>query len=187
MDKFDKRKKDVLSKTDKSHKSEWDEKISELCNKINSLEDYYSTSSCSGRVILMIEQDKKSENLFISVYHNKIFLKQLKEDLNSALKIGKKIKFKLEPCILHVSCKRLEQAEIIYNKAKLAGWKKSGIIGMKNGFNVELNGTDRLEFPIINENKILVSEEFLKIIVEESNKKLEKSWSKIKKLEKLLK
>lgn len=184
MDKFDKRKKDVLSKLDKSHKNEWDEKIANLCRKINSLDDYYTTSSCSGRIILMIEQDKKAENLFISVYHNKISFKKLKEDLVSALKMGKKAKFKLEPCILHASCRSLEDAEKIYNKAKLAGWKKSGIIGMRNGFNVELNGTDRLEFPIIHENKVLVNDEFLKIVVDESNKKLEKSWMKIKKLEK---
>jgi len=187
IDRFDKRKKDILLKLDKSHKSSWDERIAELCNKINSLENYYTTSSCSGRVILMIEQDKKDRNLFVSVYHDKISLKKLKEDLDSVLKTQKKIKFKLEPCILHIACRTLEDAEKLYDKAKLSGWKKSGIIGMKSGFTAELNGTDRLEFPIINANKILVNEEFLKIVVDESNKKLEKSWIKIKRLEKSLK
>jgi tRNA wybutosine-synthesizing protein 3 len=187
MDKFVKRKNDVLSKLDKSHKTSWDEKIIKLCNEINSLDDYYTTSSCSGRVILMIEQDKKAENLFVSVYHDKISLKRLKEDLAIAIKQNKNIKFKLEPCILHISCKILEDAEKIYNKAKFAGWKKSGIIGTRNGFSVELNGTDRLEFPIIRKGKILVDDEFLKIVVDESNKKLEKSWMKIKKLEKAIK
>jgi len=185
-DRFDKRKKDVLSKSDKSHKSEWDEKIKKLCDKINAEKRYYTTSSCSGRAVLMVEQDKKAEGLFISVYHNEVSFKQLKEDLAIALKKNQNIKFKLEPCILHVSCKTLENAQEIYNKAKLAGWKKSGIIGMKNGFNVELNGTDRLEFPIIQEGKVLVDDEFLKIIIEETGKKLEKNWIKIKKLEELI-
>lgn len=187
IDRFDKRKKDILSKLDKSHKCEWDEKIAELCDAINSFDSYYTTSSCSGRIVLMIEQDKKDKDLFISVYHDKISLKKLKEDLISALKIGKKTKFKFEPCILHIACKTLEDSQKIYDKAKLAGWKKAGIIGMKSGFVVELNGTDRLEFPIINANKILVGDEFLEIVVEESNKKLEKSWIKIKRLGKLLK
>ena len=80
-DRFDKRKKDVLSKLDKSHKNEWDEKIKKLCDKINAEKRYYTTSSCSGRAILMIEQDRKDKNLFISVYHDKISLKQLKKDL----------------------------------------------------------------------------------------------------------
>ena len=187
MDAFDKRKKDILSKLDKSHKNEWDKKIVELCKKINSLGDYYTTSSCSGRAILIINQNKKDSNLFISVYHNKISFKEIKEDLTLAIKQNKNIKFKLEPCILHVNCRTLKNAEEICSQAKLAGWKKTGIIGMKNGFSVELNGTERLEFPIINKNKILVDDEFLKIIVEESNKKLEKSWIKIKKLKKLVK
>ncbi len=208
IDRFDKRKRDVLSKLDKSHKGEWDEKIAELCDSINSFDSYYTTSSCSGRIVLMIEQDKKDKGLFLSVYHDKISFKKLKEDLNEIIKphhhyhnhptkekVNTKlkhpnfqnIKFKLEPCILHIACKTLEDSQKIYEKAKLAGWKKSGIIGMKSGFVVELNGTDRLEFPIINANKILVSDEFLEIVVEESNKKLEKSWIKIKRLEKLLK
>jgi len=185
MDKFDKRKKDILSKLDKSHIGGWDEKIKQLCNKINLTDNYYTTSSCSGRVTLIIEQDKKAENLFISVYHDKVSLKQLKEDLDSALKKEKKIKFKLEPCILHVSCRTLEDAEKLCANGKLAGWKKTGIIGVRNGFSVELNATDRLEFPIIQENKILVDDNFLKITVDESNKKLEKSLEKIKRLEKM--
>ncbi len=187
MDKFDKRKEDVLLKLDKSHKSSWDEKIADLCNKINSLKDYYTTSSCSGRAVLLIDQDQKESDLFISVYHDKISLKKLKEDLEMALKKRKNIKFKLEPCILHVNCRSLENAEKICSLGRLAGWKKIGIIGMKNSFSVELNGTDRLEFPVINENKILTDDDFLKIIVDESNKKLEKSWIKIKKLEKSIK
>jgi tRNA wybutosine-synthesizing protein 3 len=186
MDKFDKRKSDILSKADKSHIGEWDEKISGLCDKINAQKRYYTTSSCSGRVILMIDAGRKAEDLFIFVSHNKVSFDELKRELNLALKKNKDIKFKLEPCILHIACKTLEDAERIYSKAKLAGWKKSGIIGMRNGFSVELGGTDRLEFPVIRKNKILVSDEFLKIVIDECNKKLEKNWMKIERLEKAI-
>jgi len=182
MDLFTKRKKDVLSKLDKSHIGKWDEKIAELCDKINSLENYYTTSSCSGRIILMIDQEKKGEDLFVFVSHDKVSFDKLKEELNSALKRNQKIKFKLESCILHINCKTLEDAEKLCDKGKLAGWKKSGIIGMKNGITVELNSTEKLEFPIIRNKKILVDDEFLKIVVEEANKKLEKVWGKVGKL-----
>lgn len=187
MDSFLKRKQDVLSKQDKSHKNSWDEKIFKLCDKINSLENYYTTSSCSGRVVLMINQDKKEGDLFVFVSHDKVSFEELKKELDNAVKQNKKIKFKLEPCILHTACKTLEDAEKLYNKAKLAGWKKSGIVGIKNGFTLELNSTERLEFPIIDRRKILTDDEFLKIIADESNKKLEKSWLKIKKLEGMIK
>lgn len=183
IDRFQKRKKNVLSKLDKSSIGKWDEKIKSLCDKINSLENYYTTSSCSGRILLMIDQEKKGEGLFIFVSHDKVSFNELKNELILAIKKNKKIKFKVEPCILHIACETLEDAERIYEKGKNAGWKKSGIIGLKNNFIVELNGTDRLEFPIIQNKKVLVDEDFLKLVLEEANKKLEKSWERIKKLE----
>ncbi|MDD5012250.1 MAG: tRNA wybutosine-synthesizing 3 family protein [Candidatus Nanoarchaeia archaeon] len=187
MDSFQKRKQDVLSKLDKSHIGKWDEKIAELCDKINSLENYYTTSSCSGRIILMIDAEKKGKDLFVFVSHDKVSFEELKNELSLALDKNLKVKFKLEPCIIHINCKTLEDAEKICDKGKLAGWKKSGIIGMKNGITVELNSTEKLEFPIIRNKKILVDDDFLKIAVDEANKKLEKVWVKIEKLEGMIK
>ncbi len=50
---FEKEKKDCLSKIDKSKKGSIDKKIKELVDLINSLKDYYTTSSCSGRILLI--------------------------------------------------------------------------------------------------------------------------------------
>jgi tRNA wybutosine-synthesizing protein 3 len=180
---FQQRKQDVLSKLDKSSIGKWDEKIISLCNKINSLENYYTTSSCSGRILLMVDQEKKGENLFLFVSHDKVSFKKLKEELNLALKKNKKIKFKLEPCIIHIACETLEDAKKLFEIGKNAGWKRLGIIGTRNGFTFELNSTEKLEFPIIQNKKILVDDVFLKIAVDEANRKLEKSWLRIKKLE----
>ncbi len=201
MNNFLQRKKSILSKLDKSSKKKWDEKIISLCKKINSLENFYTTSSCSGRIVLMINQDKKEKGLFLKVYHEMISFNKLKKDLNEIVKKEKRIntlrvypetfsqkmftkgiKFKSEPCILHVACDSLDDAQSFLNKAKLAGWKRSGIIATRNRFVAELNSTEKLEFPIIEKNKILVDDKFLKIIVKESNKKLKKSWRKIGKL-----
>ena len=186
-DNFNQRKKSILSKIDKSSKKRWDKKIISLCEKINLSDNYYTTSSCSGRIVLMIDQDKKEKGLFLKVYHELINFKELKKDLDEIIKKDKRIKFKSEPCILHVACKSLEHAQKLLNKAKLAGWKKSGIIATRNRFVVELNSTEKLEFPIIENKKILVDDKFLKIIVRESNEKLKKSWKKIGKLSKMLK
>ena len=195
MDNFLKRKKDVLSKLDKSSKGGWDKRILNLCMKINSFNDYYTTSSCSGRVVLMLDEEKKQGGLFINIYHDEISFEQLKNDLESH-KISppndpvhshpKQIKFKMEPCILHVACRNLICAQRLFDKAKFVGWKKSGIIAMKNHIMLELNSTEKLEFPIIFAGELLVDDKFLKIIVKEANEKLEKSWKKIKKLEERL-
>jgi tRNA wybutosine-synthesizing protein 3 len=186
IDSFLQRKQDILSKLDKSSIGKWDEHIISLCKKINTKENYYTTSSCSGRIILMIDQDKKGKDLFLFVSHDKITFNQLKKEIDSALKKNKKVKFKSEPCILHIACKTLEDAEVLYEKGKDAGFKRLGIIGTSHGFTFELNSTEKIEFPIIKNKKLLVDEEFLKIIVEDANNKLEKSWEKIKKLEKII-
>ncbi len=182
---FLQRKKDMLSKIDKSFRRKWDKKIISLCKKINSLENYYTTSSCSGRVVLMFDKDKKEKDLFIRIYHDLISFEKLKEDLNEISKKGI-IKFKQEPCILHVACRSLDDAQKLLDKAKLAGWKKSGIIASKNRFVVELNSTEKLEFPIIKNSQILVDDEFLRIIVKKSNENLKRSWRKVGKLSNLL-
>ena len=182
---FAQRKKDILSKKDKSHIGKWDEKIVGLCEKINKSKRYYTTSSCSGRIIIIVDQDKKARDLFLKRYHNLISFEQLKKDLEEVSRANNKlIKFKLDPCALHVACKSLEDVNELYSKAKLAGWKKSGIIVIDKRYIVELNSTERLEFPIINHGKILVNDEFLIILVKRANEKLKNTWKKIKTLEK---
>lgn len=179
---FSQRKNDILSKLDKSSKGDWDKKISKLCEKINKLENYYTTSSCAGRVTLMIDQTKKEQNLFKFVEHELITFNQLKTALTKISKGNFNVKFKQEPCIIHIACKSIDDAQKIYDKAKLIGWKKSGLISFEKNFILELNSTEKLEFPIINKNKILVDDEFLELIVKKSNENLKKSWEKINKL-----
>jgi len=185
---FSKNKKDVLSKVDKSFKGRWDEKIVKLCDKINSLPDYFTTSSCSGRVVLIKASEKKQKGLILKSYHSLVNFKTLKKDLEELGKRGKcLIYFKQEPCILHVACVSLEKAQELLDKGKFAGWKKSGIIASKRKFVVELTSTEKLEFPIINKGKILIDNDFLKFAIKEANKKLKRSWKKIKKLKKIVK
>lgn len=244
-DNFLQRKNAVFSKNDKSSKGNWDEKIKSLCEKINRKENYFTTSSCSGRIVLMIEQDKKSEGLFKFVSHDLINFEKLKGELEKILKFNKlrsqnarelsdsetdicqvsslkhkinvkdstrfinddlislnknldignkikdsnstNIKFKQEPCIVHVACRNLEDAFLILNKAQKVGWKRSGIISEGNVFSVELLSTEKLEFPIIVNGKLIVDDNFLKIVVEKSNENLKKCWEKIRKLEKEIK
>jgi tRNA wybutosine-synthesizing protein 3 len=183
-DMFIKRKQDILSKDDKSFKGDIDEKIKLLCDKINSSKDFYTTSSCSGRIALMIDQEKKGKGLILKNYHDSISFAQLKKDLNEIIKEHKEdIKFKMESCALHIACKNFEEAQELCDKAKLSGWKKTGVITSEKRFMVEISSTERLEFPVIKQRKILVSDDFLRIIVEDADKKLKKCWIKIQKLE----
>jgi tRNA wybutosine-synthesizing protein 3 len=184
MEKFTQRKNQRLSRKDKSSKGRWDVRIANLCNKINSCEGYYTTSSCSGRALFLRESDKKEKNLFLKVYHDKLSFIQIKKDFLEILKKERgSIKFKQEPPIIHVGCKNLELAQNLLHKAKMSGWKHSGIISSNEKFFVELCSTEKLEFPVIKEKTLLIGDKFWIVVVKEANRRLEKYQAKIKKLE----
>ncbi|MBS3094253.1 hypothetical protein J4474_01170 [Candidatus Pacearchaeota archaeon] len=189
-DSFLQSKKDTLSRPDKSFIGGVDAEIKPLCDKINSLKNYYTTSSCSGRVVIMIEKKQKDRESFLDIFHSEISLREIKSELMAIVKNRKHkkslVKFKMDPCILHVACRTLEDADKLLKKAQFVGWKKSGLLSLGKKIILELNSTERLEFPIIKSSKILVGDEFLEIVVEEANRKINDSWLKIRKLEKLI-
>ncbi|MEM3405427.1 MAG: tRNA wybutosine-synthesizing 3 family protein [Candidatus Pacearchaeota archaeon] len=184
---WEKIKKNQLRKKDNSSIGKIDKKIKKLCEKINKQENYYTTSSCSGRIVLIKKEEKKKPNLFLFRKHEEIdynyFVKVLDELKNK--KIKGIIYFKQEPCVLAVACKTLEDAKNLINKAKFCGWKNSGMIAGKKRFICELRSTEKIELPIIGNGEILFSEKYLKILIKEANEKLKKTWEKINKLERL--
>ena len=60
-DVFDRQKKQTLSGIDHSKKGSFDKPIDDLMMYINALPDYFTTSSCSGRIIVFSEGDKKKQ------------------------------------------------------------------------------------------------------------------------------
>ena len=122
----------------------------------------------------MIEIDKLDE---------KISFNELKKVI-SKIDYKNLIYFKQEPVILHVCSSSLEKAEELLDKARDAGWKKKGIITTRKRFVVELIGSEKLELPVINNGKLLVDDDYLKLLIREANLKLERTWERIQKLEK---
>ncbi|MBS3092428.1 hypothetical protein J4466_03340 [Candidatus Pacearchaeota archaeon] len=182
---FNRRKKQQFMKNDRSLKQSIDNRIKGLCDKINKNKNYYTTSSCSGRVLLFRNIKEKRDDVIIYSWHNAVKLKELNNVLRK-IKTKELIYFKQDPCILHVACRNLEDSQKLHDVAKETGWKRCGVIASGKRFVVELNGTERLEFPIIYYGKMLVDDNFLKIAVKEANKKLKESWNRIDKLEKAI-
>lgn len=180
---FIQQKAKQFSKADKSNIGKWDSKIKILCEKLNKRKEYYTTSSCSGRVVLIKSLDEKAENVFLFRTHDKIKFGELKKALKDIDYKGL-VEFQQTTCILHVACASLEDAQNLVNKAKLAGWKHSGIMATEKRFIIELYSTEKINFPIMNKGQILVDDDFLKIVIKEANNKLERVWEKIKRLEK---
>jgi tRNA wybutosine-synthesizing protein 3 len=209
-DRFLQRKTAVLSKLDKSSAGNWDKKIKKLCDKINFKEQFYTTSSCSGRVLLMLDKEKKAPGLFLKAWHDAVSFPEIKGELNNligekvvlskrtslGLSVNKNvdrlttsdkiIKFKLEPPILHIVCKDLEGASNLLEKAISVGFKRSGLLSVGKNILLEMNSTERLEFPILNKGKILVDDNFLKLVIKQANEKLKRGWIRIEKLREII-
>lgn len=180
---FQRRKSDCLSKSDKSSIGEIDLPIVKLCEEINKNKKLYTLSSCSGRIVLIKNLDKKQPGMFVFRTHEKIKTEEIFNALKKAEKTKETLIFKQEPPILHICCEKLGDAEKILNLARECGWKNSGIMSTRGRIVLELRSTEYLALPIMEKGKILVNEAFLDILVKESNKRLLKGWEKIIKLE----
>jgi tRNA wybutosine-synthesizing protein 3 len=183
---FDKYKQDVLGKKDKSSIGEHDEKIRDLCNKINSMPDYYTTSSCSGRITLVKDNIKKIHGLFLWRIHEKTSFEEVKEELYKCKENKELIYFKQEPCLLVVSCRNSESQKKLFEIARNNGWKKSGIISADKRFIAELMSTENISLPVMDEGEILIDDDYLKFLVNEANRKLELTWKKVERLKELI-
>lgn len=172
---------DIEAGNDKSKKGCIDEEIKELVNKINTNPDYYTTSSCSGRILLYStsEARKKNETEWLFVSHTEVIADEIKKALQNLPKDV--VFFRFEPLILHVACKDIDAAATLLKNCQGAGLKHSGIISMTERIIVEVIGPDVLDAPVAKEN-LLVNDDWLKVAIEDANAKMQRNKKRIEKL-----
>jgi len=182
---FQKQKKNILSKIDKSKKGSIDKEIKKLVDKINSFDCYYTTSSCSGRILILTspESGRKNEVEWLFDSHSKIKFNDLKLIIKKIKNFKENIWFKSEAAILHVVADNIENAVKLMNIARDIGFRRSGIISIKNNkVSMELISTERLEAIIAKKGNLIVTNDYLKELIKEANDKLKKTRIKISKL-----
>lgn len=182
---FQNEKKTTLSKRDKSNAGDVDVAIRPLVTLINAKKQYYTTSSCAGRILLLKQEGKagrRRESRHFFVRHDPVSLAELLQALKNAPQ--ETIFFHMEGMILHVCCETLEAAERLLNLGRDAGLKRSGIVSLRRKIMVELIDTQRLDLPLAREGQLLVSESYVSCLLEESNKKLQETRKKMEKFAK---
>ncbi len=182
---FQNRKNNVLGKQDKSKKGSVDSHIEDLIDTINNSDNYYTTSSCSGRIVLLklSESGKKNEAEWIFTSHELVNYDDIPEVLKNVPE--EKVWLRFEPPILHVCCKNFESAEKMLEYAHKSGFKKSGIFSVKT-LTLEINSNDRIDCLISKNKKLIANHELIKELVQESNIKMKECWDKIEKLKSLI-
>ncbi|XP_058911604.1 tRNA wybutosine-synthesizing protein 3 homolog isoform X2 [Kogia breviceps] len=151
-------KAQCLSKVDLSRKGSVDEDVVELVQLLNGREQFFTTSSCAGRIILL-DRDingsevQKQNCCWLLVTHKPC----VKDDVIVALKKanGEAI-LKFEPLVLHVQCRQLQDAQIL-----------------------AVRSTHGLEVPLTQKGKLMVTEEYINFLVKIANQKMEENKKRI--------
>ena len=203
MDMFTKEKKDFLSKKDKSKKGSIDKDIIPLVDEINSKNDYYTTSSCAGRIVLLeMKSRKKNECDWIFAKHDKITFKEINDSLKkysiktdsnngqfNKNKLNKKnnyqIWFKQQPLILHVACKDLDAAKKLLEIARKI-FRRAGIIAItEKKATIEIIGSEHLE-TVVKDGNFVVDEKYLRQLVKYANRNFMDNKKKTKQFLKII-
>jgi len=163
-------KKTFLAKLDKSKKGEVDERIVGLLELINAKDNYYTTSSCSGRVYFWQGSGKKNETEWLKVSHDLISMDFLLVESKGIVWL------RLEPLILHVCCQDLESANHLLDLARKL-YKKSCLLSISNKIIVEIRGSEFLEMPWSLDGQVMFNGDlgWLRQLV---NERMQKIWKK---------
>jgi len=127
-----------------------DEGIVPLLKKINENENFVTTSSCFGRIVLLgFDLNKRKQTAsFYKKWHREVGAEEVEL---AVFKYDKKLPlwFKAEPFILHVSAADYPAAEDFMARARAAGVKRGGIQAKAKGrVAIEIQGTSWMSFPI---------------------------------------
>lgn len=158
-----------------------------LIDYINSLDDFYTTSSCSGRISLFCHVASKLDDFALVKWHRKIDFDEVMEAINSAVDSDSckgNIWLRQESSIFHIVSRDFDGAVKLLDVALKSGYKNSGIQVLKEGrFMVQVISTERIDTPITNNGKMLVTEDYIKFLVELANEKFGKVNEKLERFE----
>ncbi|MHC1636231.1 MAG: tRNA(Phe) 7-((3-amino-3-carboxypropyl)-4-demethylwyosine(37)-N(4))-methyltransferase [Candidatus Methanospirareceae archaeon] len=160
-----------------------DEDVRDIIEKINSHEDFFTTSSCSGRIILLHlpAVGAKKEARFLGKWHRTVTKEEVMEVLGEDFRSGE-IWFISQSPIIHAVARHLEAAERLLKVAISAGFKYSGIKSLRDKIVVEIISTERMDVPLGKGGVLFCDEAYIDFLVERANFLLLRGKDKLKRL-----
>ncbi|MEM4035899.1 MAG: hypothetical protein QXU97_04735 [Fervidicoccaceae archaeon] len=181
LDEWDERKRKSLERiAEDSEVGYLDERVTPLLRKINERPGLYTTSSCSGRVVVIDAPAPwvRGEGGVVFKKHDELEVEELRRLL--ATEPAHIYWLNAAGPIIHVMARSLEDARDLLEAARRAGFKHSGIVSVsKRGFLVELVCSAQMIVPVKSKGKALVYEERLGELVELVNSTLREGWRRL--------
>ena len=200
---FLQRKKSILDAInqgkDNSPKGSIDLPIVELVNYINSLPNFVTTSSCSGRVALYAGNNESGKWLYVSHDLDDLPKDNLEDWIIKTFQIsqfskgtgslhGSLVYFKFEPFVMHIEADTLDSARELHQVANSCGYRNSGLSISATRNMVAIRSSLKIDSPvgILNDDGLFISfvdMEVFKILIKLSEDKFVENNRRISQLE----
>ena len=174
------KRKNITSLKKEGKEGKVDEMLIDFLTKMNEKNNFGTSSSCAGRIMLIdIPSDgKKNKTVRPAVWHREVNVEEFWKILENYS--GNELWFKQEPYILHIVCKDLNAAQQVLKIKGSRGLKRGGIFVITHDkVMIELEGTKKMEFPVKKENKILLTKESAEFMLQQANKKLTSNYKEL--------
>lgn len=166
---------------------EVDKEILPIVEKINSNPDYFTTSSCAGRIVLIEMPDlgDKEAAEFLGKWHREVEVKEIMDAFLKA-KDNTTVFLLAQSPIIHIRCRTLESAVKLRNIAVESGLKystlKSLTLSSKNEpvkVVVEILSSENIHVPVARSGKLFPDRDYLTFLVENANQALKRAREKL--------
>jgi len=178
---WEKFKRNKVEKLEEAKKrGEVDEDIIPLLDLINSFDCFVTTSSCSGRIVVLDIPNlgDKLRAKFLGKWHRTVNAEEILDCLD---RIESNVWLISYPPILHVACRDLVCANDLMKIANNSGFRRCGIISLSR-FVVEITSFERLEAPLAFKGRVVVDREYIDILTKFANEKLLRGKEKLERL-----
>lgn len=151
--------------------------------EIAEMPNYYTSSSCSGRSILLglTEDENKLDSKFLFKKHGII------KDFEKVWKIVNEteqfpnIWLKSDAFIFHFGANGLDCSRKVLEVSRKAGIRRAGIMLAEDGkFMLEVIGSQSMNVPVKLNGKVLIEKDLFFIYLETANKKMEKNYEHLR-------
>ncbi|XP_059624191.1 tRNA wybutosine-synthesizing protein 2/3/4 [Cornus florida] len=195
---FEKRKEATLAfmnspEPDKSPKGTVDTPILPLLKTLNSHPSYFTTSSCSGRISILSQPTAAAAAAAAATTTKKkakggtwLYITHDPTDPESVLNLLfptnptqpplihlSDLVFRFEPLIIAVECKDVSSAQFLVSLAISSGFRESGITSVNKRVILAIRCSIRLEVPLGDNERLMVSPEYIRYLVGIANEKME--------------
>ncbi len=182
---FSNHKQHALAKLDHALKDhQVDTLVIPILEKINATDEYFTTSSCAGRIVVLQlpEIGNKKKAVFLGRWHRKVSCEEVFFALDSYA--DGQVWLLTQPPIFHIGCQSITAANELMKIGISSGFKHSGIRSISSQITVELQSTERMDMPLGANGKQIIENEKISFLVDQANISIVRAQKKLNRLQK---